>query len=252
MPISDLSRITLTYHNIQARRIDLNSRRINAKSQMVFGGRLIPDPANLPIGHGRRLQASVLFLDICGFTQRPSETAEEQEEQVRVLSLFISEMIRVVGDYGGTVEKNTGDGLMAYFGQSSQSGDARQRSVACAMSMFHAARNFINPIIAQSGLDEINFRICIDFGWITVARLGAAQRFNHIVAVGTSANRTSKMLQHADSNEILIGDAMLGGLPSNWVEGHVLAKTLATGWQYADGTGYTFWLFDGRWPVPQR
>ena len=36
-----------------------------------------------------------------------------------MLSLFFSEMIRVVGDYGGTVEKNTGDGIMAYFAQGS-------------------------------------------------------------------------------------------------------------------------------------
>ena len=53
------------------------------------------------------------------------------------------------------------------------------------MSMFYAADHFINPIIQNSGLEEIDFRICMDFGWITIARLGAAQRFNHIVAVGS-------------------------------------------------------------------
>jgi adenylate cyclase len=252
MKISNLNSISLTYHGLQGRRVELNRRRINAKLQTVFSGRVIPNPADLPIGHGRRLQAAVLFLDICGFTARASETAAEQETQVRVLSLFISEMIRIVEDYGGTVEKNTGDGLMAYFAQSAGPGDVRQRSVACAMSMFHGASEFINPIIANSNLDEIKFRVCIDYGWITVARLGAAQRFNHIVAVGTSANRTSKMLRHADANEILIGDAMLGGLPANWLRDHVSAKTLATGWQHLGGANYTFWLFDGRWNVPQR
>jgi len=34
---------------------------------------------------------------------------------LRVLNLFFTEMIRIVEDYGGAVEKNTGDGLMAYF-----------------------------------------------------------------------------------------------------------------------------------------
>lgn len=252
MAISNLNSLSFTYHSCQARRIDLNRRRIYAKPQMVFGGRVIPNPADLPIGHGRRLQAAVLFLDICGFTQRASETAAEQEAQVRILSLFFSEMIRVIGDYGGIVEKNTGDGLMAYFAQSAGPGDPRQRAAASAMTMFHAASNFINPIIVHSGLDEIRFRICIDYGWITVARLGAAQRFNHIVAVGASANRTSKMLQHAGANEILIGDAILDGLPMNWRQGHVVPKVHDTGWQYADGTPYVFWLFDGRWPVPQR
>ena len=31
------------------------------------------------------------------------------------LNLFFSELVKVAEDYGGTVEKNTGDGLMAYF-----------------------------------------------------------------------------------------------------------------------------------------
>ena len=43
MPISNLNSVTLTYHNIQARRIELNRRRIYAKSQMIFGGRIIPE-----------------------------------------------------------------------------------------------------------------------------------------------------------------------------------------------------------------
>jgi adenylate cyclase len=252
MPISDLNRITLTYHNLQRSRIEISRRRIRAQQSAIAGGRIIPDPTDLPIGRGRRVSASILFVDISGFTHRPSETAVEQDAQVRVLNLFFSEMIRVVGDYGGTVEKNTGDGIMAYFAGRAGAGDVRQRAMACAMTMFHAADHFINPIIEASGLPRLNFRICIDYGWITIARLGAAQRFNHIVAVGTAANRTSKMLHHAAPNEILIGDAMLAGLPTAWLQDLVTAKSYETGWHYADGTSYTFWLFDGRWLVPQR
>lgn len=252
MPINDLSCIKLTYHNVQSARIELSRRRIQAQQTTVNFGRVIPNPADLPIGRGRRISASILFLDISGFTDRPSESATEQEAHVRVLSLFFSEMIRVVSDYGGTIEKNTGDGIMAYFAGSGGAGDVRQRAVACAMTMFHAADNFINPIIEASGLLRLNFRICVDYGWITIARLGAAQRFNHIVAVGSTANRTSKMLHHAGPNEILIGDAMLGGLPTNWLQELVSAKSYETGWHYPDGTPYTFWLFDGRWLVPQR
>jgi class 3 adenylate cyclase len=252
MPISNLNSLSPTYHNLQAQRIEMNRRRIYAKSQMIVAGRTIPDPLDLPIGHGRRLEAAVLFLDICNFTRRPSETAGEQEAQVRILSLFFSEMIRIVSDYGGKVEKNTGDGIMAYFAKSSGSGDPRQRAVASAMTMFHAASSFINPNIHASGLEELDFRICIDFGWMTVARFGAAQRFNHIVAVGSVANRTSKMLQHAGANEILVGDAMLEGLPTVWLQKHVTAKSVETGWQYPNGAPYTFWLFDGRWFLPNR
>jgi class 3 adenylate cyclase len=252
MAISDLNRISLTYHNVQARRIGVSRRRIYAQQRTVFGGRVIPIPTDLLIGRGRRLEAAVLFLDISGFTRRASETADEQEIQVRILNLFFTEIIRIVGDYGGTVEKNTGDGIMAYFARSAGSGDPRHRAVACAMTMFHAANNFINPIISESGIDPLRFRVCIDFGWITVARLGAAQRFNHIVAVGTAANRTSKMLASALAGEIMVGDAVLDGLPTAWLQQHVKDSGVASGWNYPDGTPYGFWLFEGRWNVPTR
>ena len=246
MGITNISSITKTYHSFQNRRIELNRKRIEGLPATIAPGYIIPEPRDLPIGRGRRVEASILFLDISGFTSRPSETPQEQDAQVRILSLFFSEMIRVISDYGGTVEKNTGDGVMAYFGRSAGPGDVKQRSVACAMTMFHAADQFINPIIERSGLMPLRFRICIDHGTITVARLGAARRFNHIVAVGAAANRTSKMLGHAEAGELLLGDEILSGLPNEWLE-YVTLKDTNTGWYYPNGAQYNFWGFSGRW-----
>lgn len=246
--VPPLDRFSATYHTVQERRVEITRRRIQAQDATVAQGRVIPDPADLPIGKGRRLNAAVLFLDISGFTRRRSETADEQDAQVRVLSLFFSEMIRVVGDFGGTVEKNTGDGIMAYFARGAPADpDVRHRALVCATYMFHAADQLINPIVQRSGLNPLSFRVCIDQGWITIARLGAAQRFNHIVAVGAAANRTSKMLAHADPGELLLGDAVLDGLPAPWLRDHVTLKTYDTGWIYDDGRPYGFWLFRGRW-----
>ena len=53
---------------------------------------------------------AVLFLDISGFSVRKSETVEEQGMILKILNLFFTEMIRIAEEYGGTVEKNTGDG----------------------------------------------------------------------------------------------------------------------------------------------
>jgi adenylate cyclase len=44
---------------------------------------------------------------------------------LRVLNLYFSEMIKIAEEYGGTVEKNTGDGLMAYF--EDNSGEPKER-----------------------------------------------------------------------------------------------------------------------------
>ena len=61
------------------------------------------------------MNATIKFTDISGFSLRNSISTEEQEMMLRVLNLYFTEMIRIVNDYGGSVEKNTGDGLMAYF-----------------------------------------------------------------------------------------------------------------------------------------
>ncbi|PXA92011.1 hypothetical protein DMC47_24800 [Nostoc sp. 3335mG] len=241
------------YHLVQTRRVEVMRRRIQAVNQTVAPGWIVPVPEDLPIGRGRRLEAVIMFLDISGFTHRPSETAQEQDQQVRILSLFFSEMIRIVGDFGGTVEKNTGDGIMAYFGRPRAAApDTRQRALVCALYMFLAAERLINPVILASGLEPLQFRICLDFGSITVARLGAAQRFNHIVAVGTAANRTSKMLAHAEPGDLLVGDAMLEGLPAKWLETHLSHTGKESGWVYNDGTAYHFWKYVGRWTPPPR
>ncbi|HQV03038.1 MULTISPECIES: adenylate/guanylate cyclase domain-containing protein [unclassified Novosphingobium] len=191
-----------------------------------------------------------MFLDISDFTSRPSETEGEQEVTVRCLSFFFGEIVRIIEDYGGSVEKNTGDGVMAYFSRRSGPGDPRKRAVACAMTMFYAAENFINPAISASNASPLAFRICIDFGFVTIARMGAAQRFNHIVAVGATANRTSKMLRFANSGDLMIGQEMLGGLPREWLQSHVRTATSQTGWTYPDGSPYPLYLFDGRWVRP--
>lgn len=240
-----------SYHSLQARRVEIMRRRIQAVNSAVAPGRIIPMPEDLPIGRGRRLDAAILFLDISGFTYRPSETAEEQDNQIRILSLFFSEMIRIVGDFGGTVEKNTGDGIMAYFSRPRGTTlDPRQTALVCALYMFLAADRLINPVIRASGLEPLRFRVCLDFGSITVARLGAAQRFNHIVAVGTAANRTSKMLGHAQAGDLLIGDAMLPGIHRDWLQQFLAHTGKESGWLYNDGQAYHFWRYDGRWTPP--
>jgi class 3 adenylate cyclase len=246
--INDLSQITKTYHSIQRQRIEVVRRRIQNRVNAAVFGHAIPSPLDLPIGQGRRLEAAVMFVDISGFTQRPSNTELEQDHNVRVLSLFFTETVRIIEDYGGVVEKNTGDGVMAYFSRRSGRGDLRQRAVACAMTIFHAADHFINPIIEASGLEPLAFRICADYGWITVARMGAAQRFSHIVAVGAPANRTSKMLSFAAADQLMVGGAMLQGLPEVWNH-YLKLASLDTGWSFEDGTPYGFWVFNGRWNV---
>lgn len=238
-----------TYWVQQVERIE------RVRQQIVDGlntstGRVVPESSDLAIGTGRRLSAAIMFLDISSFSSRLSETQEEQEQILAILNLFFSEMTKIAEDYGGTVEKNTGDGLMAYFedGGSSSSGTGSHRAVACSLTMMAACEYLINPIFTRSGIEPFRFRIAIDHGNVTIAKLGAPKRFNAIVAIGATANLASKMLGVAKPGEIILGENAKKGLPSEWQRMWTELHTYRTGWVFrATQLPYSFYCYKGRW-----
>ena len=216
----------------------------------ISPGRTVPDTTDLALSTGRRMGAAIMFIDICDFSSRPCETESEQKMLMAALNLFFSEMIKVAEDYGGTVEKNTGDGLMVYFedGTSTPPENGPHRAIACSLTMMAANEYLIKPILNQSSIEPIRFRICIDYGQVTIAKLGAARRFNANVAIGTTANIASKMLSVAKADEILLGENVKNHLPAEWQSSWVKLHTYKTGWVFSStNLAYSFYKYDGRW-----
>jgi adenylate cyclase len=244
----DFDLLQRTYWDAQSTRVKELRDKINARTTISASGRVVPEDDDLAIGEGRRLQLAVMFLDISRFSVRDSSTAEQQSMMLRVLNLFFTEMMKIAEDYEGTVEKNTGDGLMAYF---DDSGDvaASKRAVTCAMTMMRANDRLISPILqGTAGTAPIEFRISIDYGPVTIARLGAAQRFNAYVAIGATANFASKMLAQAKPGEIVLGADAVKQLPLDWRTKYAEIATTSTGWSYQpSGTSYNLYRYTARW-----
>jgi class 3 adenylate cyclase len=240
--------LTVDYRQSQVDRIVRSLQRLGEME--TTPGRVIPEAEDLVIGDGRRLNAATMFVDISGFSSWPSETADEQKAILAILNVFFTEMVRIAEDYGGTVEKNTGDGLMAYF--EDRAGDeGSKRAVACALTMLDTNTSIITTILSRAQVGPISFRIAIDHGPITVGRLGAARRFNAIVAVGTSANIASKMLSVAQAGELVIGATVRSRLPGLWQNSWTQIIDAPTGWVYRmTGLRYPFYRYTGRWTQP--
>lgn len=240
-----------TYWDQQAQRVERLRQKISEGAVPATPGRVVPDSTDLVIGAGRRLPLTVLFTDICGFSGRASLTAEQQEMNLRVLNLYFTEMIRIVEDYGGTVEKNTGDGLMAYFEEMPEYGDennSTKRAVACALTMFAANEYLLSPILRASNVTPIEFRASIEHGMLTIARLGTPRGFNANVAIGNAANFASKMLGKVKANQLCLGSAARDRLPPLWQSHWTALADVSTGWSFA-GTAnpYPLYLYTGRW-----
>lgn len=234
-----------TYWHSQCERVEELRKKISARPK-IGEGRVIPEDESLTLGDGRRLKMAVMFLDICSFSGRGMETTEEQDLTLRILNLFFTEIIRTAEEYGGTVEKNTGDGLLAYFEDNADKGV--KRAVASALTMMAANEHLINPVLRASSAKEIEFRISIDYGPVTVARLGPARRFNANVAIGTTANFASKMLRFAKAGDIVLGEVAKEQLPVDWQAIWTELVTAETGWVYrVSGKPYPLYRYMGRW-----
>jgi adenylate cyclase len=200
--------------------IERGNRRIQVLNDRIRGiteGRVMPDRDQVTIGSGRRFDLAVLFLDICGFSSRPNWTPEEQGQMLAVMNIFMAEMLNIVRDFGGTYEKNTGDGLMAYFGeQGATPADRVRPAVEAAVVMHYVNDRLMTPWFSDQGLPPIAFRIGIDVGPVTIARVGLHGENSSIVAIGTTANVACKLMNRIPDGGICIGQQVYANLPAGW------------------------------------
>lgn len=245
-----LDRLEAAYWSLQNERVRSIFERVTRDSILNLG-RVIPQDGDLTQGTGRRLDLSVLFIDIVSSSKRPSETLDEQLAVLKTYDIFFTEMIRIAEEYGGTVEKNTGDGLMVYFpdncgGSISKSGHT---ALACALTIFYTLQGCVNPLLASHCLAPISIRAGLDQGSVTIAQIGAARRFGSRVAIGTTANVACKMLEGTGEG-IFIGENITRHSPAEWHQWCII-KNAETGYLYAQGRApYRYFEFIGRWTRP--
>lgn len=229
-------------------RIQVLRDRLNG----VTEGRVMPTSDQVAIGSGRRFRVAVLFLDICSFSARPNWTEHEQKTMLVLMNTFMAEMMNVVHDFGGTFEKNTGDGLMAYFGETGASDFDRVRpAVEAAVVMHYLNDNVISPWLRdQCGIQPVRFRVGIDVGPVTVANVGNRGRDSSLVAIGTTANLACKLMGLIENGGICIGHNVYQALPLNW-EGSCVATASSSGFVYiSTQQPYPAWILQHRLGQP--
>jgi class 3 adenylate cyclase len=209
----------------------------------VVDGRVMPDRDDVTIGSGRRFDLAIMFLDICGFSARENWLAEEQKIVLKIMNVFMAEMLSIVHDFDGTYEKNTGDGFMAYFGETERTAQDRVKpAVEAAVIMHYVNDHLISPWFQQQNIEPVRFRIGVDYGPVTIARVGIHGDKSSLVAIGTTANIANKLMRHIPNGGICIGDEVRKSLPPNWGTAcqqcdqptgfiYVVSKVPYLGWQ---------------------
>jgi class 3 adenylate cyclase/tetratricopeptide (TPR) repeat protein len=144
----------------------------------------------------RRL-VSVLFADLVGFTSlSESRDAEEVRE---LLSRYFDTCRRLVGLYGGVVEKFIGDAVMAVWGTPVATEDDAERAVRTALDLVAA----VQALGQEIGAEGLRARAGVLTG---EAAVNLAAKGEGMVA-GDLVNTASRVQSVAEPGSVLVGDA---------------------------------------------
>jgi adenylate cyclase len=167
---------------------------------------LPPQIARLVVASGHdnllgshRRAVSVLFCDMRGFSAF-SELAEPEE-----LMLVLREYHKTLGvltdKYEGTVERFTGDGLLAVFNDPMPCADPSLRAVHMAVEMRDEVAKLLHKW-SRSGHD-VGFGIGIAYGYATLGTIGYEGRLQYSVT-GKVANLAARLCSEAKNGQILV------------------------------------------------
>jgi len=144
----------------------------------------------------RRL-VSVLFADLVGFTSlSESRDAEEVRE---LLSRYFDTCRRLVGLYGGVVEKFIGDAVMAVWGTPTATEDDAERAVRTALDLVAA----VSALGQEIGAEELRARAGVMTG---EAAVNLAATGEGMVA-GDLVNTASRVQAVAEPGSVFVGEA---------------------------------------------
>lgn len=148
---------------------------------------------------GRRVDASVVFVDLVGYTS--FSEGRHPEEVAEVLNLYFTEFADTCHQFQGNVDKYIGDCAMLIFGCPRHDPDHRYHAMMCAIRIRRRIQT-INRKRQKAGLACLDIRIGISGGTVLAGLLGSHERLQYTV-IGDSANLASRLCDLAGRGQIL-------------------------------------------------
>lgn len=138
---------------------------------------------------GTKEYLTVFFSDIRGFT-----TISEQypvEKVVEVLNAYLSEMVDIIFDNSGTLDKFIGDAIVAFWGAPIRFEDHPYKAVASALQMIDALKT-LNKRNVSKGLPHLAIGIGIHSDHVILGNIGSRKKLDYTV-IGDGVNLTSRL-----------------------------------------------------------
>jgi adenylate cyclase len=148
----------------------------------------------------RRLNVTIMFTDIRGFTAFTEKMCEEQgpEVVVELLNQYLAQMVAIMVKHHGQVNKFIGDGILGIFSDEDEGaapGDHPLRAVQCAIEIVTAPSQFETGTGLHTGL-------------AVVGNVGSADKMEYTV-LGDTVNLASRLesLNKENHTRLLMSEA---------------------------------------------
>jgi adenylate cyclase len=138
---------------------------------------------------GQKKHLSVLFSDIRSFTTYSERYTPE--EVVAILGEYLTEMVDVILQYGGMLDKFVGDEIMAVFGAPYYTEDHAKKACFTAIEMIRTLDRLKESWL-QQGREIFDIGIGINTGDMIVGNLGSTQIFDYTV-IGDAVNLGARL-----------------------------------------------------------
>lgn len=148
-----------------------------------------------------RREITVLVADMAGYTRLTASST--LEDSARLTTEFLEAITPAVLDSGGTLDRYTGDGLIAFWGAPLARPDHAQCAIDAAQAMLVAVER-LNVARQARGEPALSMRAGIESGEALVGDLGSSARGVY-TAVGTCINLASRLQDLArDIGEVVV------------------------------------------------
>ncbi|MFL5898694.1 MAG: ATP-binding protein [Solirubrobacterales bacterium] len=144
-----------------------------------------------------RKQVTVLFADVSGSMDLAEQ--EDPEEWRKIMQRFFSLLAETVDRFEGTVDKFTGDGIMAIFGAPIAHEDHAPRACYAALQMLEDVAEYAGELRRARGLN-FSTRIGINSGEVVAGAIGGGE--GSYTAIGHTVGLAQRMEALAEPGKV--------------------------------------------------
>jgi class 3 adenylate cyclase len=164
--------------------------------------RLLKGKGRLELEASERV-VTLMFIDIANFSLVAEQSTPK--EVFNRLKSIIKEVTKTIHQYGGTVDRTLGDGILCFFGYSydgEQTRNQADQAIRCAIEI---QRRHVKRCLesAKTGEPVMPLRIGINTGSVYIGDIGDGERIDFTV-IGNGVNYAQRLEAACDHHAIMV------------------------------------------------